>query len=202
MFCSKCGTQNEDSAKFCIKCGTQLIRLGLSPESPLPSHPPSTGKESEAQIKPGGPVVQTGKPTTGSWVSVGGAILILLLFFAPWASCSGTTFTGLDIVTESEGEYAWVAAVPFCALVVTGILYAFRRQIKLSAWLRIVSGIGGLIPMIKLYSDMREVAQLEWGSIGTVFGLGAVILGGVQDLVAKGNELIQSRQRTNSETEL
>ena len=24
MFCSKCGTQNDDSAKFCSKCGAQL----------------------------------------------------------------------------------------------------------------------------------------------------------------------------------
>lgn len=185
MFCSKCGAQNEDSATFCIKCGARLIALRSPQAEPPPAPRPVAPVEPGPAAAPSGRARPTAprKTPAGAWVSVGGAILVLLLFFAPWGSCGGESFSGLRIATESEGEYTWVVAVPFCALAALGILYAFRREIRLSAWLRIAVGLGGLIPLVKLYDDMREVAQIEWGSIGTVLGLGAVILGGVQDLL-------------------
>ena len=109
--------------------------------------------------------------------------MILLLFFAPWASCGGEDLSGLNLVADTDGELAWVAVVPFCAVATLGILYVFRRQLVVSAWARIATAIGGLIPLIKLYIDYQDSVTIKWGSIGTVVGLAAVIVGAVQDLV-------------------
>jgi TM2 domain-containing membrane protein YozV len=60
MFCSSCGTQNPDSAKFCEKCGT-----GLTAAPPPP--PPE-------DVRARGPIASThpGHPTTGKnpWVAL------------------------------------------------------------------------------------------------------------------------------------
>lgn len=176
MYCSKCGESNENTAKFCIKCGAQLLVVSR-PEANLPVPAPLSGAQ-RGQVLPGQ------KTSTGSWLSLGSAIVILLLFFAPWASCGGEDISGLNLVADTDGELAWVAAVPFCAAAALGILYVFRRQLVVSAWARIAAAIGGLIPMIKLYADYQDAVTIKWGSVGTVVALVALILGSVQDLIA------------------
>jgi TM2 domain-containing membrane protein YozV len=37
MFCSKCGTQNDDAAKFCQKCGAALTVGAPPPPQPQPA---------------------------------------------------------------------------------------------------------------------------------------------------------------------
>jgi TM2 domain-containing membrane protein YozV len=55
MFCSKCGSANDDAARFCAKCGTTLAAAGAgggaddstvrTPAPPPPTQPPAgTGK--------------------------------------------------------------------------------------------------------------------------------------------------------------
>jgi hypothetical protein len=117
----------------------------------------------------------------------------LLLFFAPWASCGGEGVSGANLVATSDFDLKWVAAVPFCAVAVLGILYVLRRQLVVSAWARIVAGVGGLIPLIKLYADARDYVSIQWGSIGTVLGLAGVIGGAIHDLVAGGRKRANTR---------
>jgi len=40
MFCSHCGTQNEDTALFCTKCGTKTAVEGQAPQQQQQSPPP------------------------------------------------------------------------------------------------------------------------------------------------------------------
>jgi len=40
MFCPKCGTKNEDTARFCMKCGAQLVSI----EQPRQAPPAPTAK--------------------------------------------------------------------------------------------------------------------------------------------------------------
>ena len=39
-FCTACGTQNPDDARFCAQCGTRLVTPGAgTPSTPAPSIP-------------------------------------------------------------------------------------------------------------------------------------------------------------------
>ncbi|UCC92819.1 MAG: zinc ribbon domain-containing protein [Thermoplasmata archaeon] len=53
MYCTKCGTKNEDDAAFCKKCGHNLQAgtTGPGPAGPPPAYPPpgKTGKSREEE---------------------------------------------------------------------------------------------------------------------------------------------------------
>ena len=44
MFCTSCGSQNKDDAKFCVKCGEPFgeVKAGVKPGTPQPSIAPSS----------------------------------------------------------------------------------------------------------------------------------------------------------------
>ena len=183
MYCSKCGEPNDDSAKFCIKCGAQLLTLsrpGARPAAPAPSSGTWQGPAMPPQVG----AAQTGrKISPGSWVSVVGAIAVLILFFVPWAWSWGGEASGLDYVAEPDGELLWVVVTPVCAVAALGILYLFRKQLVVSAWARIAAAIGGLIPLIVMYIEYQDRMTIKWGYIGTVVGLALLIVGSVLDLL-------------------
>lgn len=74
MICSKCGTQNADSAKFCSSCGTQLSTATPSidpvthPQAAQPVQPPNyvqpetTTQQVPPMAPPAGPQGQTPPP--------------------------------------------------------------------------------------------------------------------------------------------
>ena len=182
MYCSRCGEPNDDTAKFCIKCGAQLLLLGQPGAKPAASSPVPGAWQGPATPPWVGAEQSRRQTSPGSWVSMGAAIFILLLVFAPWASWGWIEMSGLELITD--GDLAWLAVVPFCAVAALGILFVFRKQLVVSAWARIAAAIGGLIPMIVLYIDYQHALNIEWGSIGTVVGLAAVIGGSVLDLLS------------------
>ncbi|TXH59370.1 MAG: zinc ribbon domain-containing protein [Burkholderiaceae bacterium] len=63
MFCSKCGTENAEGARFCASCGTALA---VAPTAAAPAPAPAVvrGAEPVAAASPAGP---TGKTP---WVAV------------------------------------------------------------------------------------------------------------------------------------
>jgi TM2 domain-containing membrane protein YozV len=66
MFCPKCGTSNDDSARFCAKCGTALAVAST------PAAGPSVGTGSMRSASPpaGGQVVTGKNPTVALVISV------------------------------------------------------------------------------------------------------------------------------------
>ena len=44
-YCTVCGTQNPDEARFCAQCGNRLVTPGAAEESPTGSHPAAAGSE-------------------------------------------------------------------------------------------------------------------------------------------------------------
>jgi uncharacterized RDD family membrane protein YckC len=48
MFCTKCGAQNPDDAKFCFNCGSTLPTTEIAPPPPAPAYAPP----SAPQVKP------------------------------------------------------------------------------------------------------------------------------------------------------
>ena len=189
MYCSRCGTQNEDTASFCASCGQQLVQAAPPPaERSQESVPLRTQRrQGAAPSQPDSKQARAaGRMPAGSIASAGAAIALLLLLFAPWVSCGGAHFSGMEIITESQGEFTWVIVVPFCALATLGILFAFRSRLRVSAFARILTGIAGLITLIKLYAEIRDVASVQWGAVGTVLALAGVIVGATQDLLGEG----------------
>ncbi len=183
MYCSKCGESNDNASKFCIKCGAQLLALGQPGAKPAASSPVPGAWQGPA-TPPRAGAEQAGRKTSpGSWVSMVAAIVIVPLFFAPWASAWGwSDMSGLDLVNDSD--WLWLAVAPICAVAALGILYLFRKQLVVSAWARIAAAIGGLIPLIVLYIDNQQYLNFEWGFVGTAAGFVALIVGSVLDLVS------------------
>lgn len=58
MFCSKCGTENPDGARFCASCGVALAVA--APVQAPPPPPPMRGAEAAAATP-----MSPGSPTTG-----------------------------------------------------------------------------------------------------------------------------------------
>jgi TM2 domain-containing membrane protein YozV len=66
MFCPKCGTSNDDSARFCAKCGTALAVASAPPAAPGAG----TGSMRSASTASGGQVVTGKNPTVALVISI------------------------------------------------------------------------------------------------------------------------------------
>ena len=62
-FCTQCGRQNPDDARFCAQCGARLITTG---EHPAPGAPAASGEEFPDPAK--------GDPTTTIQIAVGAGV--------------------------------------------------------------------------------------------------------------------------------
>jgi hypothetical protein len=129
-------------------------------------------------------VVGRGGPVAGSAVSMLGALLALIGFLMPWASCAGQPLTGLEIAQQPgpEGQsLALVYLVPFLAL---GCLGLALSVIPLAVWRRVprlvlllASGLVGVlalvasVPLAVVYASLRAAqARLE-SELGFFSGL-------------------------------
>lgn len=65
MFCSNCGAQNADTAKFCEKCGT-----GLAAAAPAPPHPETRVRGVEPGASHAGQVVAGKNPAVALLLSL------------------------------------------------------------------------------------------------------------------------------------
>jgi uncharacterized membrane protein len=116
MFCSKCGTENPEGAKFCSKCGTGL---GAAAK-------PSAGA-AEGAAKP-----ET-ESSTGMTANVAG----LLCYVALWVT--GIVFVVMEKKSKFVKFHAWQSIITFGALTVVQIILSILGAI---AWA--ISPFGGL----------------------------------------------------------
>lgn len=91
MFCSKCGTELSENAKFCSKCGYAVIKAyRKEPPASIPANPnpyaeiaalvPDGFSADSVSEKP----VAKAKPNPFAFVSAGFMAVTLLLYFVPW----------------------------------------------------------------------------------------------------------------------
>ena len=78
MFCPKCGTKNEDTARFCMKCGAQLVSI----EQPRQAPPAPTAKPKR-------------RPRSG--LRVAAAVVVLLVLVVVCAVIVSMTYKGLQL---------------------------------------------------------------------------------------------------------
>ena len=135
MFCSKCGTQNPDDAKFCSKCGATLG---------VPAKP------SEGAVKP------EAESSTGMSANVAG----LLCYVLGWIS--GIVFVVLEKKSTFVKFHAWQSIMTFGVLTVADLILGL---IPLIGWvLGILIGILGfvlwIILMIRAYQG--QMWKVPW----------------------------------------
>ena len=120
VYCTKCGTKNEDGAKYCVKCGANLE---ISREKRLEKRAEEWGEEFGRRAEEWGE--QFGKrveeecfglPQGGAIVGlIIGVIIVLVGLF--W-------FAG-----ENWLRYTWpLIVIAFGMLMVAGTLYSLRRR--------------------------------------------------------------------------
>ena len=105
MFCSKCGTENPDGAKFCSKCGA-----GLG----------AAVKPTEGAAKP------EAESSTGMTANVAG----LLCYVAGWIT--GIIFVVLEKKSKFVKFHAWQSIITFGALTVVQIILSILGAIAVS----------------------------------------------------------------------
>jgi uncharacterized membrane protein len=105
MFCSKCGTENPDGAKFCSKCGAELG---------------APTKPSEAIAKP------EAESSTGMSANVAG----LLCYVAGWIT--GIVFVVLEKKSTFVKFHAWQSIMTFGVLTVVQIIMAILGAIAIA----------------------------------------------------------------------
>lgn len=125
-----------------------------------------------------------GGPIAGGGLSMLGALLAMIGFLMPWASCAGTPYSGLNLASQPgpQGEsMALLYLVPFLGLGCLGIalsvipLAAWRRIPVFAGWLALavvgVLGVIAAIPLLILYTSYTAAqAELE-SSLGIFSGL-------------------------------
>jgi len=107
MFCSKCGAENPEGAKFCSKCGA-----GLGAEA----------TPSEAVVKP------EAESSTGMSANVAG----LLCYVATWIT--GIIFVVLEKKSTFVKFHAWQSIMTFGVLTVVQIILSIIGTIALTTF--------------------------------------------------------------------
>ena len=69
MFCPKCGTSNDDSARFCAKCGTALAAVD-APAATAGGASSGSGTMRTSSVGSGGQVVTGKNPTVALVISI------------------------------------------------------------------------------------------------------------------------------------
>jgi uncharacterized membrane protein len=146
MFCSKCGAENPEDAKFCSKCGNRIGVAATSTESaPAPEAESSTGLSA----------------------NVAG----LLCYVAGWVT--GIVFIVLEKKSVFVRFHAWQSIMTFGVLTVAHlILYTMLRTIAFATFLpglAIFAGVlGTIIWILMVILWIILVIQAGTGKMWTV----------------------------------
>ena len=105
MFCSKCGTENAEGAKFCSKCGAEL---GVS----------------------AGPSEGAGKPEAESSTGMSANVAGLLCYVLGWIS--GIVFLVIEKKSTFVKFHAWQSIMTFGVL---SVIYLILFHIPIIGWI-------------------------------------------------------------------
>lgn len=182
--------------------------------------------DDKPQGSPGSKKDIVGQPglIAGSAASIIGALLVLIGFVLPWASCGNYRISGLDIVTQStsgdlESNGTLLCLVPFFAIGILGIAIA---TVPTALWKKIPAAfrtIGmGLISLLAVlacfpsslfFANLQSarndpnhiggLVQIEYGFWVSMFGLFVAFLGG---LLGLGTSFVEKTTFTAKEDEV
>jgi uncharacterized membrane protein YvbJ len=118
VFCSKCGTKNEDSAKYCVKCGANIkLSMEKSIEKRIEEGAEEFGRRAEAWGENFGKRSEQhcfGLPHGGTIFGLIIGIIIILIGL--------TSFAGIDI------EFWPLIIIIFGLLIFGGALYTIIHK--------------------------------------------------------------------------
>lgn len=168
-------------------------------------------------------LVGKGGPVAGSALSILGAVLVLIGFVMPWASCGGYNLTGLELVQSGlNGEFgnassAFLCLVPFFALGILGVSLALIPATLLKKVPTIVKPVAALLlpllvmlaccPSVIFFARMQStrsndlgfgmgrMINIEYGYWITMLGLFIALLGGLIALGTAGGSYWLGRKK-------
>ena len=168
MFCSTCGNQLPDEAKFCSSCGT-AITVEVDQMQPV----------SENSSEP----LLTIRPVFIPLVKIA-TIIPVTLFFTVWAGgfFGGFSMVGLKAIGIDSGPYTFIAfgllaliGVPFATIFASQRTYAKTEYRFYPDRLEYAEGFWTVQNKTIKYSRITEVS-LHRGVIQKKYGLGTLIL--------------------------
>jgi uncharacterized membrane protein YvbJ len=116
VYCTKCGTKNEEDVKYCTKCGANL---GVSREKKLERRAEEFGRRAEEWGEQFGKRAEEecfGLPHGGAIVGLIIGIIVILVGLSQ--------LPGIDF-----GEYIWpLIIIVFGILLVAGAIYGYSRR--------------------------------------------------------------------------
>jgi len=147
MFCSKCGAENPDGAKFCASCGTEITasaKASKSTAKPKAETSKTTAKASKA-------VVETSKPEAESSTGMSANVAGLLCYVAAWIT--GIVFVVLEKKSTFVKFHAWQSIMTFGVLTVAQLVLVWIPVVGwiLSIIIRITMFVLWIILMIQAY---------------------------------------------------
>jgi uncharacterized integral membrane protein/ribosomal protein L40E len=120
VYCTKCGTKNEEGTEYCSKCGANLR---VSREQKIERRAEEFGRRAEEWGEQFGKRAEEecfGLPHGGAIVGLIIGIIIIVVGLSSLA--------GIDI-GESIGRYGWpLIIIVFGILLVAGTLYKYSRR--------------------------------------------------------------------------
>jgi hypothetical protein len=158
-----------------------------------PARDPVSTTDSPSRSPTANAVIRRGGPTVGSAINILGAVLVIVGFLSPWASCAGQRLTGLEIARQpipTGQDLGWLYLVPFLAIAALGIALSV---IPLAAWRKVplifvvfASGVAGLLgglaglPALLFFTSLQS-AREDLGAplLRAEYGLGLTALGAV-----------------------
>ncbi len=117
------------------------------------------------------------------FISPGGAGLAAICFFLPWLKACGQDVSGIQIANQGESAL-WLVLLSAIAIVVAFFIYDGQNNLKKLKPI-VISGAGiSLLILLLKYSSLKKQAggmggmfEIEFGSIGTVLGFIASLVG-------------------------
>lgn len=162
-------------------------------------------------------------PVGGSALSILGALLVLIGFVMPWASCGGYNLTGLELVQSGlNGEFgsassAFLCLVPFFALGILGVSLALIPATLLKKIPTMVKPVAALLlpllvmlaccPSVIFFARMQStrgnehtfgmgrMINIEYGYWITMLGLFIALIGGLIALGTAGGSFLVQRKK-------
>jgi hypothetical protein len=165
-------------------------------------------------------------PVGGSALSILGALLVLVGFVMPWASCGGYNFSGLDLVTNSsdlgDASTSLLCLVPFFALGILGVSLVIIPAALLKKIPTIIKPVAALLlpllvmlaccPSVIFFAKIQSsrsssgygmggYIHIEYGYWITILGLFIALVGGLITLGTAGGSYLMQRKQPVAEAD-